>query len=217
MSISRVCCFNNEASKTTQVETSVITGVVQHPRCKIGEVDSSVLILGPCIDVLIAWLWSALRQKIKYQLPSCEDECNPIISTSTSGQRNICIFIYFWQILKKHTNGAQTHTLSKESLEFGAQMLLCVYLSQPITFESFFSSTCSWGSNTTVQTHGHWVIKNEWEEQMRRGKLHNLVVTDAIKIKKFQFLLKDVSKKSGPILWNEGSFESFIYGFLFLM
>lgn len=47
------------------------------------------------------------------------------------------------QGLKKHTNGAQTHTLYKGSLEFGAQMLLCFYLSQPITFESFFSSTCS--------------------------------------------------------------------------
>lgn len=31
------------------------------------------------------------------------------------------------------------------------------------------------------------------------------------------FLLNDVSKKSGPILWNEGCFESFIDGFLFFM
>lgn len=31
------------------------------------------------------------------------------------------------------------------------------------------------------------------------------------------FLLKDVCKKSGPVLWNEGSFESFIDGFLFFM
>lgn len=31
------------------------------------------------------------------------------------------------------------------------------------------------------------------------------------------FLLKDVSKKSGPILWNEGSFESFIDGFFYFL
>lgn len=45
-------------------------------------------------DALIARLWFASLQKIKYQHFSCEDECNPIILTSTCGQRNFAFFLF---------------------------------------------------------------------------------------------------------------------------